>query len=76
MSETRPKERRNDIGVKIGLILAGILFTAAWNSANAGAEKATINSERIAVVETYMITMSEDVREIKDILKGGIHGTR
>jgi len=73
MPPTNTPERRNDIGGKFTNVIAFSIITlfvgVAWATANQGNEKATKNSERIAIVETYFKTMTEDVSDIKDILK-------
>lgn len=79
-------ERRNDIGTKIVLaiysagvtILVGLFVHAAWASAQKGEEKAdkamieiSDMKERVSKLEVYFIAYSQDIGEIKQLLKRG-----
>lgn len=76
-NEERFEQRRNDIGYKqtivifgaVVSILLGLFANAAWSQANLGNEKASALESRVAVLETYYKSFSNDFQEIKDILK-------
>lgn len=80
-------ERRNDIGTKVVLAIysagmaavLGLFIHAAWAGASRGEEKAdramveiSDMKERVSKLEVYFINYSQDITEIKQLLKRGI----
>lgn len=71
------EDRRNDIGYKATLtvftgvvaILLGLFIHSAWATANEGIVKASANEVKLAGIEQCLINMSENVKDIKQILK-------
>jgi len=77
MIPSAEQDRRNDVGTKIILavyssviaILLGLFINAAWHVASEGRSKAEALESRVSKLEVYYISVGEDLREIKDLLK-------
>jgi len=75
------EERRNDVGTKLILavyssviaILLGLFVNAAWSVASDGRSKAESLESRVSKLEVYYISVGDDLKEIKGLLKRGIN---
>jgi len=71
------QERRNDLGMKIvisvfsGIImlLISLFVNAVWVTANEGKNKAFEIGERVTAIEAKFSSISQDLTEIKDLLR-------
>lgn len=81
MTPTGENDRRNDLGTKLILaiyssvvaILLGLFVNAAWGVASEGRAKAELLESRVSKLEVYYLSVGEDLKEIKGLLKRGIN---